>query len=206
MSAANATQPAVRPSVPPPAAPPKRISWADFQRKYLSREDEYKYEWVEGSVEKTRRIMDQKQYLILRNLRKLFDFLKAQKVVDGGFEPEIDTFFMDAVHRRPDISYFSAMQEDRMAYGKQQVPEFVIEIISSSDQVNRLVKKMQNYRDAGVRVVWQIYPEQHEVHVYSSEGLMEMTVCKGQRICSAAPVLPDFQLTADAVFQLPEGA
>lgn len=206
MSAAAATQSAVRTLASSPAAPPKRISWADFQRKYLSREDEYKYEWVEGSVEKTRRNMDQKQYFILLNLRRLFQFLTEKKAVDGGLEAEIDTFFMDAVHRRPDVSYFSAKQENRMACGEQQVPEFVIEIISSNDQVNRLVKKMQNYRDAGVRVVWQIYPEQREVHVYSSEGLMEMTICKGQRICSASPVLPDFQLTADALFQLPEGA
>jgi len=209
MSAATATQPVSRPvSAPLTAAtpPPKRISWADFERRYLRREDAYKYEWVDGSVEKTKRTMDQKQYLILWNLRKLFQFLTTKKAVNGGLEAEIDTFFMEAVHRRPDISYFSAAQESRMAYGEQQVPEFVIEIISTNDQANRVVRKMQNYRDAGVRVVWQIYPEEREIHVYSGEGLMEMSVCKGQRICSAAPVLPDFQLSAEAVFQLPEGA
>lgn len=132
--------------------------------------------------------------------------LYATRKSPGAFEPEIDAFFLPEIYRRPDISFYDHQQLINISKGKQAVPEFVIEIISSSDQVNRLVKKMQNYRDAGVRVVWQIYPEQHEVHVYSSEGLMEMTVCKGQRICSAVPVLPDFQLTADAVFQLPEGA
>lgn len=206
MSAATATQPAVRPSVPPPEAPPKRISWADFQRKYLSREDGYKYEWVEGNIEKTRRTMHQLQLLILRNLRLYFNSLYAAGKTTGSFESEIDAFFLPKIHRRPDVSFYDYRQLLNIANGQQEVPEFVIEIISTNDQVNRLVKKMQNYRDAGVRVVWQIYPEAREIHVYSSEGLMEMTVCKGQRICSAAPVLPDFQLSADAVFQLPEGA
>lgn len=38
-----------------PSATQKSISWADFQKKYLSREDNYKYEWLNGIVEKTNR-------------------------------------------------------------------------------------------------------------------------------------------------------
>lgn len=39
----------------------QHISWPDFQKKYLSREDGYKYEWVNGAVEKTRHSMDKTQ-------------------------------------------------------------------------------------------------------------------------------------------------
>lgn len=46
---------AVTPAV---AGKGRRISWEDFKRKYLSREDGYKYEWVNGAVEKTKRSMD----------------------------------------------------------------------------------------------------------------------------------------------------
>ncbi|MCC6725036.1 MAG: Uma2 family endonuclease, partial [Saprospiraceae bacterium] len=34
---------------------PKRISWEQFEKQYLTREDRYKYEWVKGQIEKTER-------------------------------------------------------------------------------------------------------------------------------------------------------
>ena len=49
----------------------KRISWEEFQRKYLSREDNYKYEWVGGEIVKTQRTMDYSQIFILKNLINL---------------------------------------------------------------------------------------------------------------------------------------
>lgn len=52
--------------------PTRYISWKEFKSRYLSREDGYKYEWVNGTLEKTKRTMDQSQYFILKNLRLLF--------------------------------------------------------------------------------------------------------------------------------------
>ena len=34
---------------------PKKISWETFKNRYLSREDDFMYEWVNGYVEKTKR-------------------------------------------------------------------------------------------------------------------------------------------------------
>ena len=59
---------------------------------------------------------------------------------------------------------------------------------------------MKNYRDAGVKVVWQIYPDLKEVHVYHGE---DSTICSGEKICSAAPVLPDFSIPAKLLFKKP---
>ena len=182
---------------------PHHITWAVFQRQYLNKEDRFKYEWIDGTVEKTERTMDQKQYFILKNLRQLFTKLLVEGHINGGFEAEIDTFFLPKVHRRPDVAYFSEEQETKMAQEGNQVPAFVIEIISTHDQMNKSVKKMKNYRDAGVKVVWQIFPIQEEVHVYWGDNLDVMYVCTGERICSAAPVLPAFTLTAKDVFKMP---
>ncbi len=182
----------------------KPISWLDFQRRYLSREDGYKYEWVNGIVEKTSRSMDQLQLIPLFNLRLFFETLRFSQKLDGSLEPEIDAFFLKNVHRRPDISYYSRQQLVAISKGQLQIPLFVIEIISTNDQINRVHQKMQNYRDAGVQVVWQIFPNLLEVHVYQGPQLNEMRVCKAETLCSAAPVLPDFVLPARNVFAVPE--
>ena len=176
------------------------ISWEEFEKEYLTREDLYKYEWVNGSIEISERTMNQYQFYILTNLRRFFESWRLNRKHSGELEPELDTFFLEKVHRRPDIAYFTEEQVARMAYGENQVPAFVIEIISTNDAANLVQQKMKNYRDAGVAVVWQIYPELQEVHVYRGES---STICSGEKMCSAAPVLPGFAISANDIFKKP---
>lgn len=180
----------------------KPISWSDFTRRYLRREDGYKYEWVNGLVEKTPRTMNQEQYFIWRNLVQVLRALSTQRGEDlGEFLAEADTFFQQGVHRRPDIAWFNADQLAEMAYGNNQVPGFLIEVCSTNDGVNRVMKKMKEYRQSpGVQVVWQVFPQLQEVHVYRGG---QMTVCSGTDLCSAEPALPGFALPAVEVFRKP---
>ena len=120
----------------------KAILWKDFKNKYLQREDGYKYEWVDGKVEKTKRSMDKSQLYLLFNLQKLFRKFLIQGVVDGDLISEPDLFFLTN-HRRPDIAWLTVNQiynlADPAAY---EVPAFVIEVISTNDQMNKMKEKM----------------------------------------------------------------
>jgi len=197
-ASATMTPPTAAPLTPAQAKP---ISWPDFQKRYLSREDSYKYEWLNGEVVKFKN-MDYTQFFIIRNLRNLFEQLRALGKLSGILMPEGDIFF-GANHRRPDVAYLTDEQVDRTAYGENQVPHFVIEVVSSRDQMNAVTDKMGNYRSAGVQVVWLILPNHRQVQVFSGEKLNRMTVCMDDDLCSAAPVLPAFEMTANDVFQKP---
>ena len=179
---------------------PKKISWEEFQRRYLSRENTYKYEWVNGEVVKTKRTMDYSQIFILKNLVNFFNQIKSKQKIDGMLISEVDTFFLEN-HRRPDIAWFTDEQIAKAKDGIKPVPQFIIEVISTKDQLNLVEQKMDNYRAAGVKVVWQIFPFFEKVHVYACENLDSMTVCKGDRLCTAAPALPDFVMAAKDVFK-----
>jgi hypothetical protein len=48
---------------------------------------------------------------------------------------------------------------------------------------------------------WHILPNHKEVHVYTGDKLDKMTVCTGQTVCSAAPILPGFALPAEEIFK-----
>lgn len=177
---------------------PKPISWSDFQKRYLEREDKYKYEWIKGYVEKTLRTMNQYQQFICDNLIDFFTELRLKGIINGRLSPEVDTFFLTDIHRRPDLAYFSDVQRKLMANGQNQVPQFVIEIISNTDQMNRVIEKMQDYRNAEVPVIWHIFPKYNEIHVYNGK---KMTVCVGDDICSAYPVLPDFKMSVNDILK-----
>ncbi len=116
---------------------PNLISWELFQQKYLSREDAFKYEWLDGVVEKTRRTVDYTQFYIIQNLQNCFFGLLSRGLADGALITEGDVFFENK-HRRPDLAYFSNAQISAAADGIRPVPQFVIEIISNHDAMNRV--------------------------------------------------------------------
>ena len=177
--------------------PLKRISWADFKADYLEREDGFTYEWANGVVEKTPRSMDRKQFYIVQNLLDFFGQLKYSGTISGSLMPEGDTFFGEN-HCRPDVAYYTDEQIEAAADDDDAEPQFVIEIISSSDQMNRVHRKMRDYRASKIPVVWHIFPELQEVHVFHGR---KSEIYIGEDICSAAPVLPEFELSVNAIFK-----
>lgn len=181
--------------------PQQPVSWEEFEAQYLCREDAFRYEWVRGQVVKTPRDMNQYQYYILDNLMEVFNQLRLDRKVSGRLFAEIDTFFQKDVHRRPDMAWFNDEQLARMANRENQVPKFVVEIISDNDVVDNLLDKLKDYRDAQVAVIWLISPKLGQVHIYTGKN---MAICTGEQLCSAAPALPEFQITATAIFAKPE--
>lgn len=176
----------------------RTISWATFQKKYLIREDTFKYEWVNGRVEKSVRAMNEKQPYILVNLLDYFNLFKIKNNLDGHLLPEVDTFF-NKNHRRPDIAFFTREQVKAAREGKTKLPpQFVIEVISSKDQMNLVHSKMKDYRAAKVQVIWHIFPELQEVHVYKG---LDMHICLEDDKCSAEPVLKGFQISPKDIFK-----
>ncbi|AEE53653.1 Uma2 family endonuclease [Haliscomenobacter hydrossis] len=182
----------------------KPISWTHFQRRYLSREDQYKYEWVNGKVVKSIKGMDKSQLYILHNLQAFFRRLQNEGKIEGDLISEPDLFFLTN-HRRPDIAWLTQQQIYALAEpDAYEVPRFVIEVVSTNDHINKVKAKMINYGEAGVEVVWQIFPGHRQVDVYTGSFLHQMTVCRGDDACSAAPVLPDFKLTVNEIFYKPK--
>ena len=177
---------------------PKRYTWEEFRNRFLKREDNFKYEWVNGFVVKTPRSMDKNQLYIIDNLLELFDEIKLNHLIDGRLTNEIDTFFANN-HRRPDMAYFTKAQIRAAKDNENVVPQFVIEVISTNDQMNRVHEKMDDYRNAQVSIIWHILPLRKEVHVYQNG--INMRVCKGDDICSAEPVLPHFALSVNDIFK-----
>ena len=170
-----------------------KISWESFQKKYLSREDKFKYEWVNGLVEKTPRSMDYKQFHFQKTLiRFLYSLGDRGEIIAEG-----DSFFAGA-HRRPDMAYYTERQIEAGKNGERITPGFVVEIISSNDQINKVHAKMRDYRKAEVKVIWLVFPELQEVHVYRGKGSQ---VCSGEDICSAEEVIEGFRLKAVDLFE-----
>jgi Uma2 family endonuclease len=177
-----------------------KISWAEFRRDYAEREDGFKYEWLNGVVEKSTKTMDYTQFFIQKNLTVFFYKLLFTNQLEGQLLAEGDMFFIEQ-HRRPDLAYLTDAAIELAADGIRPTPKFVIEIVSDTDAIIRVYKKMQDYRLAKVKVAWLIFPQLNEVHVHTGDNLDKIQVFSGEQICSAAPVLPVFEMAVNAILK-----
>jgi len=174
------------------------VSLEQFLLRYTNREDPFKYEWNKGVVEKKPRTMNRNQLFIFQNLLKRF--LKTNSFAhDGALICEIDMLLPKAERtRRADIAYLSGEQMKASRDGVPSVCSFVMEVISKNDQINEVAEKLTEYFADGVQLVWVIFPQIQKVEVWRS--VRDVTICFGDDVCTAAPVLDDFQLTVNEIF------
>jgi Uma2 family endonuclease len=160
--------------------------------------DGFKYEWNDGEVIRFTG-MKRKHLLLMRRLNRLFLKTNAHKA-GGEIVHEQDVMLTGIQLRRPDLAYFSNEQiSNSISSEEEPVPEFTIEVISSFDQINEVKKKILEYFKNGVKVVWLIFPEYQMVEVYTSPR--HVTICMENDICSAKPVLDDYEFSVNELFE-----
>lgn len=172
------------------------MSKADFLQ-WESDDDEFVYEFDNGILDPTRSMQQKEAYIIANIEDKFYEtqaFRRRDKLI-----PEIDVWVNDAQRRRPDLALFTADQIRTMADGQNVIPTFAVEILSDYDEVNKQLKKFNEYFAAGVQVVWWIIPDLAMVYCYTSPKTI--TVITSTDSLSAAPALPDLILTVNELFR-----
>lgn len=172
----------------------QRMSKEDFL--HWESDDPFVYEWNNGILEPTEG-MKQNEMQIARLISREFTRTAAYRN-KAELMLEIDCWVTDKQMRRPDLAFYTDEQIRKASRGERVIPAFVIEIISEFDDIIKVEKKLIEYFQAGVQVVWRVIGEIKAVYVYTSPKTI--TVCTDNDSISAAPAVPDFQLTASELF------
>ncbi len=107
----------------------------------------------------------------------------------------------NGARRSPDVSWIELERWNQLTRAQQDgfppiAPDFVIELVSSSDLKNQryedLQAKMQEYLDNGVRLGWLIEPAAKIVEIYRSGQQVE--ILNNPQTLSGEDVLPGFIL------------
>ena len=168
----------------------------EFERWLSKKKTDYNYEFVNGQVFK-KQPMKQNELPMVQFLTRLFSKTSAYKNY-GELMPEADTYIDEYRKRVPDLAYFTAEQIKQAAIDVKVVPAFVIELLSDSESFDDVEKKIRDYFDAGVQVVWYISPKSKRIHNYTSPK--NVTICADNDVCSAEPALLDFKFEVRELF------
>ena len=75
--------------------------------------------------------------------------------------------------RRPDVSFVKKgrLPGDVSPKGWVKIPpDLAVEVVSPNDSAEELEEKLDDYRKAGVPLIWVIYPEQRKARVFRLDG------------------------------------
>jgi Uma2 family endonuclease len=82
------------------------------------------------------------------------------------------------------------------------VPDLVVEVISQGNTVREMERKLMDYFDPGVRLVWYVYPVRREVKVYTMPD--RCRIIRESQTIRGGDVLAGFELTLRELFAEPK--
>lgn len=124
------------------------------------------------------------------HLGKAFDSSTGFRLPQGGT-------------RSPDASWVRMERWNTLTKEQRQkflplCPDFAIELVSQTDDVEETRKKMQEYIDNGLLLGWLINPKTRQVEIYRPHQVVE--VLQSPATLSDEDVLPGFVLDLQPIF------
>ncbi len=101
--------------------------------------------------------------------------------------------------RIPDVAVILAEKVAAMPDADVPIPfapDLAVEVVSSSESAWAAEKKVREYLSAGVREVWQVFPEDRAVHLRSAEGAR---IVEADGVLTSA-VLDGFEVKVESFF------
>ncbi len=121
-----------------------------------------------------------------------------------GIVFDSSTYFtlQNGARRCPDVTWmrrekWDSLTEEQRKKVSRIIPDFVIELRSSTDSLKPLQAKMREYIENGIKLGWLIDPKNRKVHIYRANG--EVEILQNPEILSGEDVLAGFELNVQEI-------
>jgi Uma2 family endonuclease len=94
---------------------------------------------------------------------------------------------------------WNALSEEQRKKFLPLCPDFAVELVSETDDVEETRSKMQEYINNGLRLGWLINPRTRQVEIYRPNQAVE--VLQSPATLSGEDVLPGFVLDLQPIFE-----
>lgn len=181
-------------------SPPKKLTAADLS----AMPDEKSYELIDGQLREKNMGFDSSW--VAMTLGGFLGPYCRQKNLGWvlGSDAGYQCFPSDPEKvRRADVSFISLQKiaaDQRPAGFIRVTPDLVVEVVSPKDLADEVNQKVGEYLDAGVRLIWVIYPTTGQVLVYNSTG---GKILSSADELSGEDVIPGFQLKISELLRKP---
>ncbi len=134
-----------------------------------------------------------------RNVKLItqLDLWNSQTHLGEVFDSNTGFTLPNGADRSPDASWVSRERWEALTPEQQDkfvplCPDFVVELMSPSDRLEKTRQKMQEYQDNGAKLGWLINRKQQQIEIYRLHQAVEILEHPNQ--ISGEDVLPGFVL------------
>ena len=103
--------------------------------------------------------------------------------------------------RAPDVAFIRAerLPAERRRGFLEIMPDLAVEVVSPTDTRAEVQLKIRDWIEAGVPLIWVVYPETESVEEVRS--LLDRRILSGDAVLKDVPGLPDFSCRAAEIFE-----
>lgn len=165
--------------------------------------DKDNYEIVDGVKVELPPMSVDSQALASRLARHLSNHGIAQNTGEAYTEMLFKLPLKKERNRKPDVAFvsYSRWSKDKLMPDTNAwdvLPELCVEVVSPNDMADEVETKINEYFEAGVRLVWIVYPRQERFYVYESASQVRRLT--RDDTLDGATVLPGFALPLSELF------
>ncbi len=168
----------------------------------LSHREGKRYELVKGELVELAPARDEHGYVAGRLLGKVVQYVESARL---GYIFAAETGFVlreePATVRAPDLAYVSRERAPQ-SWSRQFarfVPDLVAEVVSPADTYSDVMRKVEDWLNAGVKAVWVIDPMTRQVSVYRSG---QVRILGEEEVLTGEDVLPGFECKVSEIFDV----
>ena len=174
------------------------MSVEEFDR--LEEPDELSYELDEGELVVMTKPRPLHNRVVLSLTFELQTYLKTHPVAEV-FNPDNLFVLGPTTKRAPDVSFVLAERASKLDPNADipGAPDLAVEVMSPTDTVSAMRRKIRQYFAAGAQCVWAIHPETREVEVWREASRAEV-VLQETGLLEAPDLLPGFSVAVGSLF------
>jgi len=177
----------------------KKRAWTDEELEALPK-DGYKYELLDGEI-----IMspahERHGEICVRLGSLLFNFVD-RKELGKVYDSSTGFRLAPEVLLSPDVSFVGKARLKKILIAPDKfllgAPDLAVEVLSPSDRLQQVHRKLDRYFEHGVRLIWWIDWTKEQVHIYTPDSISALT--RPNDILSGGNVLPGFRSRLSRIF------
>jgi len=176
-----------------------RKAWTDEELETLPK-DGHKYELLDGDLIMSPVHADHGKICarILTMIKHFADSRKLGEVYDSstGFRLSDDLLLC------PDVSFVSKARLSKVEVVPDKflagAPDLVVEVLSPSDRMTQINRKLEHYFEHGARLAWLVNLRKLQIHIYTADSIEALTDLDD--VLTGGAVLPGFKCKLRKIF------
>lgn len=177
----------------------KRRVWTDEALEALPK-DGHKYELLDGELIMSP-VHANHGIICLRFGALLLQFVQQHKLGEV-YDSSTGFRLSETLLLSPDIAFVSKARLKKIMPALDKfltgAPDLVVEVLSPSDRMMQINRKLDHYFEHGTRLAWLVNWRKQQVHIYTPDSIEALT--KPKDVLTGGTVLPGFKCKLNQIF------